>query len=200
MLKKVLVHICCAPCFLYPRAALLKEGYQVLGLFYNPNIQPYSEYQKRLQTVQELEKTGGMRIIYRDSYDLDEFLRGVAFREEKRCLHCYYMRLKETAIVARRGEFTCFTSTLLYSKYQDHESIRRIGTSLADKYGIPFLYRDFRSGWKEGIERSKTLSLYRQGYCGCIYSERDRYLGYKRPKQNKRIITEDKGMENEKTA
>ena len=183
-MKKVLVHICCAPCFLYPHDVLLKEGYQVFGLFYNPNIHPYTEYQKRLKAVRELEEREGLKIIYRDDYDLDEFLRGVAFREEKRCLHCYYMRLKETAIVAHRGKFLCFTSTLLYSKYQDHESICQIGAGLAEKYGVQFLYRDFRLGWKEGIETSKILRIYRQGYCGCIYSERDRYLGCKTPKHN----------------
>ncbi len=180
-MKKVLVHICCAPCFLYPYEVLLKEGYQVRGLFYNPNIHPYTEYKKRLQTLRELEAIKGMKIIYRDNYDLDAFLRGVTFREEKRCLFCYYMRLKETAIIARHGNFSCFTSTLLYSKYQDHEAVCRISSSLSERYGVSFLYQDFRTGWKAGIEKSKALGLYRQQYCGCIYSERDRYIGNRRP-------------------
>ncbi len=180
--QKVLIHICCAPCFLYPYDLLLKEGYQVSGLFYNPNIHPYKEYQKRLQAVKELEKSEGMKIIYRDVYDLDEFLRGVAFREEKRCLFCYYMRLKEAAIIAKHGKFNLYTSTLLYSKYQDHDTISQIGNSLSNTYGIPFLYMDFRLGWKEGIEKSKLLGIYRQAYCGCIYSERDRYLSPKKGK------------------
>jgi predicted adenine nucleotide alpha hydrolase (AANH) superfamily ATPase len=134
-----------------------------------------------LQSVRELEEKEGMKIIYRDEYDLEGFLRGITFREEKRCLFCYYMRLKKTAILARHGKFPFFTSTLLYSKYQDHETISQIGSSLAKRYGIKFLYRDFREGWKDGIEKSKKLGLYRQKYCGCIYSERDRYLGTKGP-------------------
>ncbi len=178
-MKKVLVHICCAPCFLYPYEVLLKENYKVHGLFYNPNIHPYTEYQKRLQSLKEFGERENIKIIWRDDYNLEDFLRGVIFREERRCLFCYHMRLKETAILARHGKFSFFTSTLLYSKYQDHESICRIGESLAKKYEVEFLYRDFREGWKEGIEKSKALGLYRQKYCGCIYSERDRYLGAK---------------------
>ena len=181
-MEKVLIHICCAPCFLYPYEVLSKEGYQIHGLFYNPNIHPYTEYQKRMESLRELEGKEGLRIIYRDNYDLDEFLRGVAFREEKRCHFCYHMRLKETAIIARHGDFSYFTSTLLYSKYQDHEAICQIASSIAKRYGVKFLNRDFRKGWKTGIEKSKALGLYRQQYCGCIYSERDRYLGVKSPR------------------
>ncbi|MGA1795045.1 MAG: epoxyqueuosine reductase QueH [bacterium] len=184
-MERVLVHICCAPCFLYPHETLLGEGLQVHGLFYNPNIHPYTEYQKRLGALRELEQREGLSIIYRDEYDLDAFLRGIAFREEKRCLFCYHMRLKETAIIARRGKFSAFTSTLLYSKYQDHEAISQIGASLSKQYGIAFLYRDFREGWKQGIETSKALGLYRQTYCGCIYSERDRYRVKKARNQEK---------------
>ena len=192
-MEKVLVHICCAPCFLYPFELLSKEGYQVHGLFYNPNIHPYTEYQKRLQAVREMEEKEGIKIIYRDDYNLDAFLRGVAFREENRCLFCYHMRIKETAIVARHGKYAYFTSTLLYSKHQDHEAICRIASSLAKGYEVRFLNRDFREGWKAGIEKSKELGLYRQQYCGCIYSERDRYLGV-----NRADIT-SKREKNEKT-
>lgn len=184
VMKKVLIHICCAPCLLYPYRALLEEGYQIVGMFYNPNIHPYTEYQKRLQAVRDLETGQGIKIIYRDDYDLDNFLRGVVFREEDRCLFCYHMRLKETAIIAKRGRFSCFTSTLLYSRYQDHEAICQAGSSLGKNYGVPFLNKDFRIGWKEGIEKSKGMGIYRQGYCGCIYSERDRYLHKKKSALN----------------
>ena len=153
----------------------------MVGLFYNPNIHPYTEYQKRLQSVRDLEIREKIQMIYRDVYDLDEFLRGVTFREEKRCLFCYHMRLKETVIIARHGKFSHFTSTLLYSRYQDHDAICEISASLAKKYNVKFLNRDFRAGWKDGIEKSKALGLYRQEYCGCIYSERDRYLVKKKP-------------------
>jgi predicted adenine nucleotide alpha hydrolase (AANH) superfamily ATPase len=105
---------------------------------------------------------------------LEEFLRQVAFREEDRCRHCYRLRLARTAEAAKEGHFDAFTTTLLYSRFQKHELIRSIGDAVAEMQGIPFLYRDFREGWSEGIRISKTLGMYRQRYCGCIYSEKDR--------------------------
>ncbi|MEW5909757.1 MAG: epoxyqueuosine reductase QueH, partial [Thermodesulfobacteriota bacterium] len=79
------------------------------------------------------------------------------------------------ALTAKQGKFDAFTTTLLYSIYQQHEEIRSIGESLGEKIGIPFYYQDFRAGWKEGVETSKRLNIYRQSYCGCIYSEKERY-------------------------
>ena len=97
------------------------------------------------------------------------------FREEDRCSFCYHDRLKTTATIARHGKFDYFTSTLLQSKFQQHDMIHSIGESLGKSHDVPFLYRDFREGWKEGVETSKQLNLYRQQYCGCIYSEKERY-------------------------
>ena len=176
---KALIHICCANCLIYPLKVLQQEGWDVKGFFYNPNIHPYQEYKRRLEAVQHYEKKAALQVIYRDEYNLEEFLRGVAFREAERCRFCYHLRLHATAQVARRGKFDAFTSTLLHSKHQDHELIRIIGEQIGKEQGIPFLYRDFREGWKQGIEESKALGLYRQGYCGCIYSEKERYLGKK---------------------
>jgi hypothetical protein len=79
--------------------------------------------------------------------------------------------------VARRGGFDAYTTSLLYSRFQDHERIRETGEAVARSSGVPFLYEDFRAGWKEGIEESRRLELYRQQYCGCIYSEKERYAG-----------------------
>jgi predicted adenine nucleotide alpha hydrolase (AANH) superfamily ATPase len=108
---------------------------------------------------------------------LDEFLQGVVFREAfgVRCQYCYHKRLEATAQVAKHGKFDAFTTTLLYSKFQNHKLICDIAASLSKEYGVRFYYEDFRLGWKEGIEVSKKLGMYRQQYCGCIYSERDRY-------------------------
>jgi predicted adenine nucleotide alpha hydrolase (AANH) superfamily ATPase len=150
-----------------------------MGFFYNPNIHPYQEYQRRLEAVQIYTQQAAVEVIYRDEYNLEAFLRGVAFREEERCRFCHHLRLEATAQVARHGKFDAFTSTLLYSKHQDHELIKEIGEALAKEQGVQFLARDFRDGWKEGIEESKALGLYRQQYCGCIYSEKERYLGKK---------------------
>lgn len=176
---KALIHCCCANCLIYPLKVLQREGWEVMGFFYNPNIHPYQEYRRRLDAVRTYEGQAAVQVIYRDEYDLEDFLRGVAFREEERCRFCYHLRLEATAQVAKRGKFDAFTTTLLYSKQQNHELIKSIGEAVGKEQGVQFLYRDFRNGWKEGIEESKALGLYRQGYCGCIYSEKERYLGKK---------------------
>jgi predicted adenine nucleotide alpha hydrolase (AANH) superfamily ATPase len=100
----------------------------------------------------------------------------VAFREAERCNYCYHDRLRSTALIAKRGKFDYFSSTLLYSKHQKHELIRSMGKSVSKSVGVPFLYQDYREGWKEGIEYSKQMGLYRQHYCGCIYSEKERFF------------------------
>jgi len=174
---KALIHCCCANCLIYPLKVLREEGWEVMGFFYNPNIHPYQEYQRRLEAVREYEKKAAIQVIYRDEYKLEEFLRGVVFREEDRCRFCYHLRLEATAQVAKRVKFDAFTTTLLYSKQQNHELIKAVGEAVGKEQGVQFLYRDFRDGWKQGIEESKALGLYRQGYCGCIYSEKERYLG-----------------------
>jgi hypothetical protein len=110
---------------------------------------------------------------------LEEFLRKSAYREASRCRHCYYDRLKYTAIIAKKGNFDAFSTTLLYSKFQNHQLIKEIGQALAQDYGMKFYYEDFREYWKEGIKLSKQKKMYRQQYCGCIYSEKERYLGKK---------------------
>ncbi len=177
---KVLLHICCANCAVYPLARLREMGHTVYGFFFNPNIHPYQEYQRRLDAVHQLENRFDLPVIYRDEYRLDEFLRNTVFREALRCRYCYHTRLKATEQVAKRGRFDAFTTTLLYSKQQQHALIAEMGESLAKEKGVPFLYEDFREGWKTGIALSQKEGFYRQQYCGCIYSERDRFLGKNR--------------------
>jgi predicted adenine nucleotide alpha hydrolase (AANH) superfamily ATPase len=137
-----------------------------------------------LETVEEFAEKQNFPLIVKDEYDLEKFLRKAAFRENERCRICYYDRLKYTAIVAKKGNFEAFSTTLLYSKFQDHALIKDIGESLAKEYGIKFYYSDLRKYWKEGIEISKDMNMYRQQYCGCIYSERDRYLKVKKEKEH----------------
>ncbi len=180
---KLLLHICCAPCALYPLQILRDEGHEVVGLFYNPNIHPYLEYKKRLDTLLDYAATVDLKLITPEDYGMEEFLRNVAFRETTRCRYCYHCRLSYAAGIARRGKFDGFTSTLLYSKFQQHDLLQEMGEDIAGNSTPRFFYRDFRIGWKEGIETSKSLGMYRQQYCGCIYSEKERYLRIERKKK-----------------
>ena len=173
---KILIHLCCANCGCYPISKLRKENVDIHAFYYNPNVHPYQEYNKRLMAVRKFADAWEFHIIYRDEYPLEAFLQNVVYRESNRCIYCYHCRLETTARVAKKGKFDAFTTSMLYSKRQKHEQIKGIGESLGKKFGIPFYYEDFRSGYQEGIQMSKELNLYRQQYCGCIYSERDRYL------------------------
>jgi hypothetical protein len=172
---KVLLHVCCAPCAIVPVAQLREEGLEVMGFFYRHNIHPYTECLKRQQTLEGYAGSVGLNVIYQKGYDLEGFVRQAAFREADRCRFCYHDRLKATALLAISGRFDGFSSTLLYSRFQKHDLIRSIGEAVAAETGIAFLYRDFRSGWGRGVAASKALGLYRQPYCGCIYSEKERY-------------------------
>jgi len=176
---KILLHICCAPCAIYPLKVLKEEFSEIMGLFYNPFIHPYIEFLRRLDAVKKFEKISNLKIIYKEDYDLEKFIREIVFREDKRCLFCYKDRLELTATIAKNGNFDYFTTTLLYSKFQKHEFIKELGEEIGKRKGVKFYYKDFRVGWKEGIEESKKLNLYRQQYCGCIFSEYERYKKYK---------------------
>ena len=173
---KLLLHTCCAPCAIYPVKTLRADGLEVMGFFYRNNIQPYQECLKRQETLQDLAEQIDLRVIFQEGYDLEGFIQNVVYREKDRCNYCYHDRLRSTALLAKRGKFDYFSSTLLYSKFQKHEVIKSMGEAIGKSVGIPFLYEDFRTGWKEGIEASKSMQLYRQQYCGCVYSEKDRFF------------------------
>ena len=169
---KLLMHICCAPCTIYPLEELRSCGHDVQGLYYNPNIHPYLEYRKRLDALAQYADRCSLPVTYDEGYDLEGFLRNVAFREKERCVYCYRVRMYRTAHLAKEGGFEAFTTTLLYSKFQKHAVIKEIGESLEKEHGVKFYYRDFRLGWQKGIAQSKEMGMYRQPYCGCVYSER----------------------------
>ncbi|MBM4283765.1 MAG: epoxyqueuosine reductase QueH [Deltaproteobacteria bacterium] len=172
---KILLHICCGPCAIYPHRVLRSAGHEVVGFFHNPNIHPYQEFARRVAALEEYARSSGLPVLWRREYALEEFLRLMVFREAERCRFCYRLRLAAAAQAAREGGFDAFSSTLLYSKYQNHGLIRELGEALAQDWGVPFHYQDFREGWQEGVAAGRELKLYRQPYCGCIYSERDRY-------------------------
>jgi len=171
----VLLHICCAPCAIHPVETLRASGHRVTGFFFNHNIHPYQEYRKRLEALQRYAEIADLPVIWRDEYLLEEFLAAVAPAPGERCCYCYASRLERTAREASASGYEAFTSTLLYSRYQRHEVIREEGGRIAELFRVRFLYEDFRPGWRHGIDVSRQLGLYRQQYCGCIYSEKDRY-------------------------
>ncbi|ABO50191.1 protein of unknown function DUF208 [Desulforamulus reducens MI-1] len=174
-MKKLLLHTCCGPCAIHPLDELRSKGFEVFGLFYNPNIHPYTEFKKRRDQLEEYAQQQNWKVIFDEEYRLDEYLHEVIHRETKRCQLCYNMRLKKAAQMAKKGNFDAFSTTLLVSPFQKHDLIRELGENLAEQYGVPFYYQDFRPGYKEATIKSKELEMYRQQYCGCIYSERDRY-------------------------
>ena len=173
---KILLHTCCGPCALFPLRQLRAAGHDVTGYFYNHNIHPYQEYVRRRDTTRQMAEREALPLIVRDEYDLEGFLANVAADPAKRCTYCYASRLRATALAAAEGGFEAFTASLLYSRYQKHDEIKELGERIGNEIGVPFYYQDFRTGWQEGIRLSKELELYRQQYCGCIYSEKERYL------------------------
>lgn len=173
--KRVLLHICCAPCACYPFISLREEGFEPMGYWYNNNIHPYTEWVKRKEAVEQLAANTNTKIIYDEAYKPLEYFQSISFRESQRCFLCYQMRLEAAAHIARKGKFDYFSSSLLFSKHQRHQQIKELGEAAGEKYGVPFLYRDFREGYKEGGDISREMGLYRQQYCGCLYSEIERY-------------------------
>ncbi|NPA49107.1 MAG: epoxyqueuosine reductase QueH [Thermodesulfobacteria bacterium] len=173
--EKVLLHICCGPCTLYPLKVLRREGFEVQGYFYNPNIHPYQEFRRRLRALEQVAESKDLPVIYEKEYGLRSFLKSTVFREDRRCETCYLMRLEKAVQKAKELGFGAFTTTLLYSRYQAHQLIKEIAEDLSFRYGVTFCYYDFRKGWEEGQEEARRLEIYRQAYCGCIFSEQERY-------------------------
>jgi four helix bundle protein len=173
---RILLHICCANCAIYPFERIQEKGEEVVGYFFNPNIHPYQEYQKRLEALKQYSEKVGLEVIYRDEYLLEEFLRNVSHQVKERCQFCYSFRLEATAREAKGRGFDAFSTTLLQSTHQNHAVIKETGERIAQEVGIPFYYEDFRQGWRRGLEVSKSMGLYRQQYCGCIYSEKERFF------------------------
>ena len=181
----ILLHSCCGPCTIYPLSRLRSQNHDVTAYFNNPNIHPYKEFKRRLNTLKEFAQSERFPLISENQYGLTEFLQKVVFKEKSRCPICYEMRLEKTAQYAAENDFDGFTTTLLYSRYQNHELLIAQCEKLATSYSLQFIYEDFRTGWQQGIDLSIEKDMYRQPYCGCIYSEQERYdksLRKKKPK------------------
>lgn len=174
----LLLHMCCGPCACYPVKKLRQEGIEPTGWFFNPNIHPYTEWDHRLKTAAEFAEKVDMPFEAEKHYRLRDFLKRALPAEATangRCTMCYTWRLEETAKYAAEHGYDAFSSTLFYSIYQQHDLMKRTAEQFAAKYDVPFYYEDFRPGWQEGIQISQELGLYRQPYCGCIFSEEERY-------------------------
>jgi epoxyqueuosine reductase len=172
---KLLLHTCCAPCLIYPYSQLRLEFSQVNIFFYNPNIHPFKEFRKRVDALEDYVEKLNAALIIEKKYGLVDFLRKVVFNETTKCDLCYYMRIEKTASTAKKLGFDAFSTTLLYSKYQNHTKIVATCNAISTLLGISFFYQDFREGWQIGVDKAVELDIYRQPYCGCIFSEQERY-------------------------
>ncbi len=176
-MESVLLHTCCAPCSLSCIDPLRQEGIEPVALWYNPNIHPWKEYQARRDCLLAYAPTIGLEVRVWEDYGLREF--GTHAVEsggiDSRCAWCYSHRLEGTAKYAAEHGFARFTTTLLASTYQQHIAIANAGEHWGREYGVEFLYRDFRPNFRAGNQKARELGFYMQKYCGCIFSEQDRY-------------------------
>ena len=198
--NSLLLHVCCGPCSIMPVQRLQEAGYAVTAWFMNPNVHPLSEYFRRREAAGECAERLGIPILYEDApWDIVAWLRQVAGRDlpPERCRWCCTSRMEATYAAARALGFAYFSSSLLYSRYQPHDAIAAAGFRLcgldvpavlpqahpasapdaaaAQTAGPCFVYRDFRTDWQAGIDISRAWGVYRQPYCGCVYSEAERY-------------------------
>ena len=180
---KLLLHSCCAPCSSYV-LEYLSDYFEITVFYYNPNIFPESEYTKRILEQQMLiqdMKVKHPNSFLAGSYERNRFYEIAAGLEHlkeggERCFKCYELRLEEAAKIAQEGEFDYFTTTLSISPMKNAEKLNEIGNKVGAKYGVSYLQSDFKkkNGYKRSIELSKEFGLYRQDYCGCEFSFRDR--------------------------
>ena len=180
MKGKILLHICCAPCATAVLENLRSDGYDVTGFFYNPSIHPWKEFKRRLEALKEWAPSVDLPFVYQDDYPLENNIR-MLLDGENRCFSCFLDRMEKTAEQASENGIKLFTSTLSVSPYQNHELLMDAGEKASRLDGVEFLYRDFRSSYRRSIELSREAGIYRQPYCGCVFSERDRYLKIKSP-------------------
>jgi predicted adenine nucleotide alpha hydrolase (AANH) superfamily ATPase len=177
---KLLLHTCCAPCSIQCVEELGGENVKPDLFWYNPNIHPYTEYRARLDAIKAFADEKKLSLVTEEEYDLRSFIMETfpfidSSGKNERCAVCYTMRLERTAQKAAESGYDAFSTTLLISPYQAHELIRQRGEEIAAKHNIKFVYRDFRPYFREGQNKARAAGYYMQKYCGCIYSEEERY-------------------------
>jgi len=176
-MKNVLLHTCCGPCVTVPLERL-RDSFQVTCYFYNPNIHPEQEYQQRLDELKRLLKELEAEIIVGE-YDPKNWFAAVKGLEHepeggKRCAVCFRFRLERTAKVAVEKGFDAFTTVMSISPHKSAQLLNDIGNELSEKYGVEYIEANFKKkdGFKRSAELSRKYNLYRQNYCGCIFSRR----------------------------
>ena len=178
---KLLMHVCCAPCSVYCIDKLREEKIEPTLYWYNPNIHPYMEYKSRRDCLKEYADRINVNAIIDDEYGLDKFCEEAVKNLDGRCVnYCYPVRMRKTFEYAKENGYDTVTTTLLYSIYQKHDFIKKLCEDLSKEFGIDLLYRDFRVGFWEGHDKAKEEGLYMQKYCGCVFSEEDRYVKKKK--------------------
>ena len=184
IVHKILIHSCCAPCSSYV-LELLSEYFEITVLYYNPNIYPPEEFEKRsieqVRLAETMKLKNPVKVVCLD-YDSESFYEAVkGFENEKeggaRCTERFRLRLEKTAQYAKENGFDMFTTTLTISPLKDSQRLNSLGIEIADKYGLNYFCSDFKkkNGYKRSCELSDQYGLYRQDYCGCVFSKKERY-------------------------
>jgi predicted adenine nucleotide alpha hydrolase (AANH) superfamily ATPase len=171
---RLLLHVCCAPCLSAVQPHFEGEGWLLTGYFRNPNIHPWKEWERRRSALRDFVPAAGLEMIWDEGYPLEDNL-SMLLGSSPRCSACYEDRLGAAARKAAATGIGNFSSTLVLSPYQDHGLLRDIGGKVAEDNGVEFVYADLRRLYPESVRLSRSLGLYRQQYCGCVFSERDRF-------------------------
>lgn len=174
MKNRLLLHVCCAPCMTVTEPYLSEQGFETTAFFHNPNIHPWREWKRRLDTLEEWVSQTGTPLMVDRSYPLEENV-SMLMRSDPRCAACFAGRLSMAACKAVECGYESFSTTLMLSPYADHALLRAAGEEASARSGARFVYTDLRHLYRRSVEVSRAAGLYRQPYCGCIFSERDRY-------------------------
>jgi len=172
----ILMHICCAPCMIYPLKTLRARKIEVGGYFYNPNIHPQEEFALRKKNVYTYSNRQDCPVFFEEGYSPEEFFDAIGQETSfpERCEKCWYLRLKKTADHAKRIGINSFSTTLMVSPYQDKQLVKKAGEKAASEAGVEFFFEDFSVGYQDAVRISREEQLYRQKYCGCKYSLEER--------------------------
>jgi predicted adenine nucleotide alpha hydrolase (AANH) superfamily ATPase len=184
--RKILVHGCCAHCTAYTVEYWRQAGLDVSVLWYNPNVHPFTEHQNRLEAMKTLADRMDFPLIVAEGYDIIEYFRRVNGHEDDRCCYCFELRLNRTAATAAELGIPAFSTSLLISPHQKHELIPLCGELAATHHGVNFLYADLRKRYSDSRHITKPMELYRQQYCGCLFSEWERYAEPTPPHQEQK--------------